>query len=128
MSFSRIICGLVVLFILAPVLSAKSMTIGYIRSDAIFKEFKGTKDAQEKYDKEVSRWEKEAAILEKKIKELQIASLLLVNRLFTQACRMQIYGMKDLILTQEQVEDFGRALDMKEIIDEEKAESGGEQQ
>ena len=67
------------------------------------------------------------AVADKKIKEMQIASLLLVNRLFTQAGRMQVYGMKDLLLTQEQVKDFDHALDMKEIMDEEKAESGGEQ-
>jgi phosphate:Na+ symporter len=63
------------------------------------------------------------AISAKKIKEMQIASLLLVNRLFTQACRMQIYGMKDLLLTQKQVENFDNALDIKEIMDDEKAES-----
>jgi len=50
---------------------AKEMKIGFIRSDAIFKEYKGTKDAQDKYDKEVAKWEKEAAEKEKKIKELQ---------------------------------------------------------
>lgn len=64
------------------------------------------------------------AVAEKNIKDMEIASLLLVNRLFTQACRMQVYGMKDLLLTQEQIDDFDRALDMKEIMDEEKAESG----
>ena len=40
---------------------------------------------------------------------------------------MQVYGMKDLLLTQEQVEHFDHALDMKDIIDEEKAEAGEEQ-
>ena len=68
------------------------------------------------------------AVADKKIKEMQIASLLLVNRLFTQAGRMQVYSMKDLLLTQEQVEDFDRALDMKEIMDDEKAESEREKQ
>jgi phosphate:Na+ symporter len=51
---------------------------------------------------------------------MEIASLLLVNRLFTQSCRMQIYGMKDLLLSQEQVNNFDRAMDIKEIMDEEK--------
>ncbi|MFH0919148.1 MAG: OmpH family outer membrane protein [Fibrobacterota bacterium] len=50
---------------------AKDMKIGFIRSDIIFQQFKGTKDAQEKYDKEVAKWEKEASEKEKKIKELQ---------------------------------------------------------
>jgi phosphate:Na+ symporter len=51
---------------------------------------------------------------------MEIASLLLVNRLFTQSCRMQIYGMKDLLLSQEQVNNFDRAMDIKEVMDEEK--------
>ncbi|OGS33277.1 MAG: hypothetical protein A2293_04435 [Elusimicrobia bacterium RIFOXYB2_FULL_49_7] len=50
---------------------AKSMKIGFIRSDVIFKGYKGTKDAQDKYDKEVSKWEQDAAEKEKKIKELE---------------------------------------------------------
>ncbi len=64
------------------------------------------------------------AVSEKKIEDMEIASLLLVNRLFTQACRMQVYGMKDLLLTLEQIENFDSALDMKEIMDDEKAETG----
>ena len=60
------------------------------------------------------------AVTEKKIQEMEIASLLLVNRLFTQSCRMQIYGMKDLLLSQEQVNNFDHAIDTKEILDAEK--------
>ena len=60
------------------------------------------------------------AVADQKIHEMEIASLLLVNRLFTQACRMQIYSMKDLLLTQDQIHDFDRAMDMKELIDTEK--------
>jgi phosphate:Na+ symporter len=59
------------------------------------------------------------AVAEKKIQEMEIASLVLVNRLFTQSCRMQIYGMKDLLLTQEQITHFDRAMDAKEIIEHE---------
>ena len=54
------------------------------------------------------------AVTEKKIQEMEIASLLLVNRLFTQSCRMQIYGMKDLLLPQEQINNFDSAIDTKE--------------
>jgi len=60
------------------------------------------------------------AVAEGRIKEMEIASMLLVNRLFTQACRLQIFSLKDLLLTQEQISNFDRALDMKEIIEEEK--------
>jgi phosphate:Na+ symporter len=65
-----------------------------------------------------------AAVAEKRIREMEIASLLLVNRLFTQACRMQVFGLKDLLLTQAQVSDFDRALDMKELLDEEQTRNG----
>lgn len=57
------------------------------------------------------------AVAEQKIQEMEIASLLLVNRLFTQSCRMQIYSMKDLLLSQEQVNDFDRAMDLKMAVD-----------
>lgn len=60
------------------------------------------------------------AVAAKKIQEMEIASLLLVNRLFTQSCRMQIYSMKDLLLSQDQINSFDRALDIKDIIEEEK--------
>ena len=60
------------------------------------------------------------AVTEGRIQELEISSMLLVNRLFTQACRLQIFSLKDLLLIQEQINNFDRALDMKEILDEEK--------
>ncbi len=60
------------------------------------------------------------AVSESKIQNLEISSLLLVNRLFAQACRLQVFSMKDILLTLEQINDFDRALDMKEIMDEEK--------
>lgn len=64
------------------------------------------------------------AVAEKKIHEIEIASLLLVNRLFTQSCRLQIFGLKDLLLTQGQVSDFDRALDMKELLEESRPGTG----
>jgi len=67
-----------------------------------------------------------SAVSEKKVQEMEISSLLLVNRLFTQACRMQIYGMKDLLLSQEQINDFDKAMDMKEIMDAKKATTQGD--
>ena len=50
-----------------------------------------------------------AAALRKQ--EMDIASLLMVNRLFTQSCRMQIYAMKDMLLSREKVVQFDRTLD-----------------
>ena len=60
------------------------------------------------------------AVADGRIQELEISSMLLVNRLFTQACRLQIFSLKDLLLSQEQINNFDRALDMKEILEEEK--------
>ena len=57
------------------------------------------------------------------IQEIEISSLLMVNRLFSQACRMQIFSTKDLFLSQEQINDFDRAMDIKEIINERKSKS-----
>jgi hypothetical protein len=37
----------------------------------------------------------------------------------TPSCRMPIYGMKDLLLTQEQITHFDRAMDAKKIIEHE---------
>lgn len=59
------------------------------------------------------------AVSDRNVKELEIASLVLVNRLFTQSCRMQIFSMKDLLLNQDQINDFDKAMDLKEIIDAE---------
>ncbi|MEJ2286456.1 MAG: hypothetical protein P8X85_23000 [Desulfobacterales bacterium] len=56
------------------------------------------------------------AVSDQNIPEIEIASLLLVNRLFTQACRMQIFSMKDLILSQEQINDFDSAMDAEKAI------------
>jgi len=60
-----------------------------------------------------------SGVAEGRIQELEISTMLLVNRLFTQACRLQIFSLKDLLLSQEQISNFDRALDMKEIIEEE---------
>lgn len=69
---NRILIVTLAALLTAPaLLMAKNMKIGYIRSDMIFKEYKGTKEAQDSYDKEVAKWEQEAAEKEKKIKELE---------------------------------------------------------
>ncbi len=60
------------------------------------------------------------AVTRQEVEEMEIASLLLVNRLFSQACRMQVFSIKDLFLGQDHISAFDRALDMKEMMDEEK--------
>lgn len=55
------------------------------------------------------------------INELEIASLLMANRLFSQSCRLQVFALKDLLLTEKEIREFDQAMDMKEFIDEEQA-------
>ncbi len=53
------------------------------------------------------------------IKELEISSLLIANRLFSQSCRLQIFALKDLLLNSREIQSFDQAMDMKELLDEE---------
>jgi outer membrane protein len=45
--------------------------IGFINSEEIFKNYAGTKEAQEKFDKEVAKWEQDASTRQKDIKDLK---------------------------------------------------------
>jgi phosphate:Na+ symporter len=62
------------------------------------------------------------AVSRHNIQEIDVASLLLVNRLFTQSCRMQIYCLKDLLLSLELINSFDRALDVNAVRAEEQSE------
>lgn len=53
------------------------------------------------------------------INELEIASLLMANRLFSQSCRLQVFALKDLLLSEKEIREFDQAMDMKELLDEE---------
>jgi phosphate:Na+ symporter len=83
---------------------------------SLLQSFVRVEEADKQFIKETT-----IAVLNRKIQELEISSLLLVNRLFTQACRLQVFSLKDLLLSQDQISNFDRALDMKEILEEEKA-------
>lgn len=47
------------------------MKVGYINSEAIFAEYEGTKEAQDKFNKEVAVWEQDATKRQKEIKDLK---------------------------------------------------------
>jgi phosphate:Na+ symporter len=55
------------------------------------------------------------------VQQMEISTLLLVNRLFTQACRLQIFSLKDILLSQEQINDFDREMDRRETKDVEES-------
>jgi outer membrane protein len=50
---------------------AAEMKVGFINSEEIFRGYAGTKEAQEKFDKEVAKWEQEASTRQKDIKDLK---------------------------------------------------------
>jgi outer membrane protein len=47
------------------------LKMGYINSEEIFSRYEGTKDAQDKFNKEVAAWEQEASERQKEIRELK---------------------------------------------------------
>jgi outer membrane protein len=51
--------------------ASAQMKIGYINIEEIFKNYAGTKEAQEKMDKEVAKWEQDASTRQKEIKDLK---------------------------------------------------------
>lgn len=68
----RKLCTVGVLAIcMAVTVSSAELKIGYINSEMIFTEYEGTKAAQDKFNKEVARWEQEASKRQKEIKDLK---------------------------------------------------------
>lgn len=67
-------------FLVSPVWS-QELKIGYIDSQRIFANYKGTADAQAKFDKEMAEWKRQAERMRKEIdrlrKELEAQSLML---------------------------------------------------
>jgi outer membrane protein len=47
------------------------LKVGFINSEKIFAEYQGTKDAQDKFNKEVAVWEQEATVRQKEMKDLK---------------------------------------------------------
>ncbi len=80
---SKPLCGSKCLLIVLGIVffSFAELKIGYINSDRIINEYQGTKEAQEKFNKEVAKWEQEASERQKEIKtkkeQLDKQSLLL---------------------------------------------------
>lgn len=57
---------------------------------------------------------------EKNIKDLEISSLLMANRLFSQSCRLQVFALKDLLLEEQEISEFDRSMETKDMLEEEK--------
>ena len=57
------------------------------------------------------------------INELEIASLLMANRLFSQSCRLQVFALKDVLLSEKEIQEFDHAMEMKQLLDEEQVKT-----
>jgi outer membrane protein len=51
--------------------ASAELKFGFINVEEIFKNYSGTKDAQEKFDKEVAKWEQDASGRQKEIKDIK---------------------------------------------------------
>lgn len=71
MSMTRAICGLMIISCGALFYAGAEMKIGFINSEEIFRGYEGTKEAQEKFDKEVAKWEQDATNRQKEIKDMK---------------------------------------------------------
>jgi len=65
---SVVLCVLLAGFIFT---ANAELKLGYINSEEIFAKYEGTKDAQDKFNKEVAKWEQEASERQKELKEMQ---------------------------------------------------------
>ena len=70
---TRVFKTAALIFFAAAALTSVSaqLKIGYVNSEKIFTQFEGTKVAQDKFNKEVARWEQEASKRMKEIGELR---------------------------------------------------------
>lgn len=67
----RLIFAGVVLCVAALSAAAADLKIGFVDYQQIFARYEGTKEAQDKYDKEVAKWEQEATKRQKEIRDLK---------------------------------------------------------
>lgn len=63
-------------------------------------------------------------VADEDINDMETASLLMSNRLFSQSCRLQVFALKDLLLRETEITEFDHAMDMKELLDEEQGQEG----
>jgi outer membrane protein len=71
MSRSRIIVLAGLVAVMCAGVAQAELKIGFISSEDIFQKFEGTKDAQDKFNKEVAKWEQEATDRQKELKDLK---------------------------------------------------------
>ncbi len=55
----------------AATMVSGELKLGYINSQSIFKDYQGTKEAQDKFDKEVAKWEQDASTMKKELEDMK---------------------------------------------------------
>jgi outer membrane protein len=69
---TKVIACLTALFACGGLFSVSAeLKIGFINVEEIFHSYQGTKEAQDKFDKEVAKWEQDASAKQKDIKDLK---------------------------------------------------------
>jgi outer membrane protein len=58
---------LLILFLAALAMAADGMRVAHVDSKLIFEGYKGTRKAQEEYDRQVAKWEQQANLLQKEL-------------------------------------------------------------
>jgi outer membrane protein len=102
----------VLLFFAAAAFNTASaqLKIGYVNSEKIFTQFEGTKVAQERFNKEVARWEQEASRRAKAITDMR--EQLEKQSLLLSADRKKVLedSLRQMIITHERFlqEKFGQ--------------------
>lgn len=71
MRSTRLFCTALAAVSLVAATAWAELKLGYIDSEQIFQQYEGTKEAQEKFNKEVARWEQSASEQQKAILELK---------------------------------------------------------
>jgi outer membrane protein len=66
-----VIAAVVLSVALTASFAAAEMKIGFINSEEIFQRYEATKDAQDKFNKEVAKWEQEASDKQKAMKDMK---------------------------------------------------------
>jgi outer membrane protein len=64
-------CVVAVLFAGCFLTASAQLKLGFINAEEIFKNYTGTKEAQDKFDKEVAKWEQDATNRQKEMKEIK---------------------------------------------------------
>ena len=94
---------LILLLVFSGILFANGVKIGYIDSNRILAEYKGTKDLEAQYNKVINEWQKKADKMKKEILDMQ-SELQSQSLLLSEDAKMR--KMEELQTKQQEYEQF----------------------